>query len=468
MSSNVEPQTVGDPPKPAKPVNHLYPPESARSATPAPRPLTKLRGFRFFLLSRTISALGSSVTAVVLPVLTYQQTRSPLLLSLVAASGTLPYLLFGLVAGVVADRVDRRRLMVASDVLNALCLGSLPVAAALGVLTGVQLILVALLSSCLALFFDAGVYGFVPETVGKENLARANGLVHGAESLVRITGTAVAGVLMVLLGPADSVAVDAVSFIVSALLIRAVVRTPGGKAPAVARPGVRQSVAEGLRFLLGHRLLRTMTVVGTLQSFAGGAIVGQLVVYADRGLGLHGTDARIGYLYAAWSAGGIGGALLLPRLRRRLDAFRVLLPALPAGALLGLVVVSVHDWRVAVPALALWGSAYLVVLVNTMTYAQEVTPAELQGRVNTTRRMLSSGLGVPLGALVAGALTVRFGVRVGMSTAVASVALAALLVWSVRVRRLVRGPRRAGEEPAASALPGVGGGSAAPHGDHSG
>ncbi|MFF1560571.1 MFS transporter [Streptomyces sp. NPDC058279] len=452
----------------------LHPPESARSAPPAPRPLGKPRGFRFFLLSRTVSALGSSVTAVVLPVLTYQRTRSPLLLSLVAASGTLPYLLFGLVAGVVADRVDRRRLMVVSDVLNALCLGSLPVAAALGLLTGLQLILVALLSSCLALFFDAGVYGFVPETVGKENLARANGLVHGAESLVRITGTAVAGVLMVLLGPADSLAVDAVSFFASALLIGAVVRTPGGKAPAlgrapaVDRPGVRESVAEGLRFLVGHRLLRTMTVVGTLQSFAGGAIVGQLVVYADRVLGLHGTDARIGYLYAAWSAGGIGGALLLPRLRRRLDAFRVLLPVLPAGALLGLGVVSVHDWRVAVPALALWGSVYLVVLVNTMTYAQEVTPAELQGRVNTTRRMLSSGLGVPLGALVAGALTVRFGVRVGMSTAVASVALAALLVWSVRVRRLVRGPRRVGGDAAASARPGVGGGPAAPRGDHAG
>ncbi|WP_329200216.1 MULTISPECIES: MFS transporter [unclassified Streptomyces] len=423
MSSSAEQQTIDDP------------------AKSTPQPLRKLRGFRFFFLSRTISGLGSAVTTVVLPVLTYQQTRSPLLVSLVAAAGTLPYLLFGLVAGVVADRVDRRRLMVAADILNAACLATIPAAAALGVLTGVQVIVVALLSSSLALFFDAGVYGFVPETVGKENLAQANGLIYGAESIVRITGTAVAGGLMVLLSPADSVVVDAVSFIASAVLVRAVARKPRSGAPA-ARPGFKESVGEGLRFLWGHPVLRTMTVVGTLQSFAGGAIVGQMVVYADRGLGISGTDARIGFLYAAWSAGGIGGSLLLPRIRRRLDASRILLLALPAGALLGLVVVFAQDWRVAVAALAVWGSAYLVVLVNTMTYSQEVTPAELQGRVNTTRRMLSSGLGVPLGALVASTVTVRFGIHAGMSTAVASVALAAALVWSVHVRQLVREPAR--------------------------
>ncbi|GHB59152.1 MFS transporter [Streptomyces cirratus] len=363
-------------------------------------------------------------------------------MSLVAASGTLPYLLFGLVAGAVADRVDRRRLMVASDILNAVCLATIPMAAALGVLGGVQVIAVALLSSSLVLFFDAGVYGFVPETVGKENLAQANGLVHGAESVVRITGTAVAGGLLVLLDPADSVVVDAVSYIASALLVRAVARKPRSGAPAGSRPGFKESVGEGLRFLRRHPVLRIMTVAGTLQSFAGGAIVGQMVVYADRGLGIHGADTRIGFLYAAWSAGGIGGSLLLPGIRRRLDASRILLLALGAGVLLGPVVVFAHDWRVAVVALAVWGSAYLVVLVNTMTYAQEVTPAELQGRVNTTRRMLSSGLGVPLGALVAGAVTVRFGIRAGMSTAVVSVAVAAALVWSANVRRPVGDPTR--------------------------
>jgi predicted MFS family arabinose efflux permease len=178
-------------------------------------------------------------------------------------------------------------------------------------------------------------------------------------------------------------------------------------------------------------------VVGTLQSFSGGAIVGQLVVFADRVLGIHGSDGRIGLLYMAWSAGGIGGSLLLPRLRRRFDAFALLLWVLPAGALLGLVVVLTTDWRVALLALTVWGTAYLVVLVNTMTYSQEVTPAELQGRVNTTRRMLSSGLGVPLGALVASSITVSAGIEAGMATAVIAIALAAVIVWVASLRGLV-------------------------------
>jgi hypothetical protein len=128
---------------------------------------------------------------------------------------------------------------------------------------------------------------------------------------------------------------------------------------------------------------------------------------------------------------------VLSRLRRRFDAFPLLLWVLPAGALLGLVVVLTTDWWIAMVALAVWGTAYLVVLVNTMTYSQEVTPPELQGRVNTTRRMISSGLGVPLGALVASSITVSAGIQAGMATAVVSIALAAVVVWVVQLRQML-------------------------------
>ncbi|WP_234438397.1 MFS transporter [Streptomyces sp. NRRL S-340] len=411
----------------------------ADGGPPRKVPLRRLPGFRWFWMSRAVSGLGSAVTAVALPVLTFQETRSPLLVSLVAAAGTLPYVVFGLIAGAVADRTDRRRLMIAADWLNAACLASVPFAAALGVLTAGHLLAVAFTSAALGLFFDAGVYGFVPDVVGKDHLAAANSALYGTETVVRIAGNALAGGLILLLRPAGTLALDGLSFAVSALLVRAVSRTEGRPgAPAARRAGFRESVGEGLRFLLGHPTLRVMTLVGTLQSFSGGAIVGQLAVFADRVLGIHGSDGRIGLLYMAWSAGGIGGSLLLPRLRRRFTAFPLLLGVLPVGAVLGLVVVRTSDWRVALPALAAWGSAYLVVLVNTMTYSQEVTPPGLQGRVNTTRRMLSSGLGVPLGALVAGTLTVRAGVQAGMSTAVAAIALAAAVVWGVHARRWTR------------------------------
>ncbi|MBK3568482.1 MFS transporter [Streptomyces sp. MBT62] len=416
------------------------------TALPVPHvpPLRRSPGFRNFWLSRAVSGLGSAVTTVALPVLVFQQSGSPFLVSLVAAAGTLPYLVFGLIAGAVADRVDRRTLMIVTDCLSALCLGSVPLAQALGALTVGHVVAVAFLSSTLSLFFDAGGYGFVPALVGKDRLPDANSALYGAETVVRIIGNGVAGVLIALLHPVGTLTLDALSFAGSALFLRAVANSPARTASSSGpRPGFRESVGEGLRFLAGHPTLRVMTVVGTLQSFSGGAIVGQLVVFADRALGIHGTDGRIGLLYMAWSAGGIGGSLLLPRLRRRYDAFPLLLLVLPAGALLGLVVVCSTDRRIALVALAAWGTAYLVVLVNTMTYSQEVTPAELQGRVNTTRRMLSSGLGVPLGALVASAVTVSAGIRAGMATAVVSITLAAIVVWVVRLRGL--------REPAAGA-----------------
>lgn len=393
-------------------------------------PLRSMHNFRNLWLSRVLSVWGSSVTLVALPVLVYQETKSPVLVSLVAAGEALPYVFFGLLAGAVADRVHRRRLMVAADLLNCVCLGSVPLAAALGVLTSGHILAAAFLSSTLYLFFDAAGYGLIPAAVGRDRLPEANSALWGGETAVRIAGTAMAGALIAVTSASGALALDALSFLASALLIRGIVYTPAHLGDGTGdRPGLLASIREGLRFLWGHRVLRTMTLAGSLQSFAGGAFIGQLVVFADRVLGIGTSDARIGLLFTSWSAGGILGALLLPRLRRRTSALRIMLIALPASTVLGLAAVLATDWRVALVAITAWGSTYLMVIVNTMTYAQEVTPEELQGRVNTTRRMLSSGLGVPLGALVASSVTVAVHVRAGLLLAVAAIALAAVVVW---------------------------------------
>lgn len=370
-----------------------------------------------------------------MPVLAYELTRSPVVVSLVAASATLPYLFFGLVAGAVADRTDRRRLMIIADVLNSMVLASVPVAATFGALSPVHIVAAALVSASLFIFFDAGLYGFIPVLVGKENLTRVNSSIYGAETVVRIVGTAVAGTLIAVMRPSGVLLVDAVSFLASAILIRTIGTAVTTREPAREnRPKFRASIAEGLRFLWRHPTLRTLTMIGTLQSFSGGAVIGQLVIFADRVLDIHGSDPRIGFLYTAWSGGGVLGSILLPRLLRRTDAIKVLLFALPASSLLGLAVVLSGDWRIALVTLTAWGSAYLLIIINTMTYSQQTTPAELQGRVNTTRRMLSSGLGVPLGALVASTVTVQFTIRAGMLMAVIAVGLASVVVWIAHLR----------------------------------
>lgn len=400
-------------------------------------PLRRMHNFRNLWLSRVLSVLGSAVTLVAMPVLVYQETGSPFLVSLVAAGEALPYVFFGLLAGAVADRVHRRRLMVAADLLNGACLGSVPLAAAFGVLTSAHILVAAFLSSTLYIFFDAAGYGLIPAAVGRDRLSEANSALGGGETAVRIVGTAMAGTLIAVTGASGALAFDAVSFLASALLIRGIVYTPSHVGDsAVDRPGLLESIREGLRFLWGHPVLRTMTLAGSLQSFAGGAFVGQLVIFADRVLGISAPDARIGLLFTSWSAGGILGSLVLPRLLRRVNALQIMLAALPASAVLGLAAVLTTDWRVALVAITAWGSTYLTVIVNTMTYAQEVTPEELQGRVNTTRRMLSSGVGVPLGALVASSVTVAVNIRAGLLLAVAAIALASVIVWVAHLRSL--------------------------------
>ncbi|MFF7656451.1 MFS transporter [Streptomyces sp. NPDC007983] len=387
------------------------------------------RNFRLFWLSRVLSGLGSAVTYVALPVLVYAETKSPLLVSLVAAGETMPYVFFGLLAGALADHVNRRTMMVTADVLNAVCLGSIPLAAIFHALTPTHIVIAAFVSASLYIFFDAAGYGIVPSIVGQARLPQANSAIWGAETTVRIVGTAMAGVLVAALRPTGVIALDAVSFLASALLIRALTHSEQSSWNATGRLQLRESVKEGVRFLWRQPELRIMTISGCLQSFAGGAFIGQLVIFADQGLGIAESDPRVGLLFTAWSVGGVLGSLMLPRLLRKAHAVQVMRMALPLSTVLGLLTALTSDWRFALPAIAAWGTVYLMVIVNTVTFAQTVTPESLQGRVNTTRRMLSSGVGAPLGVMISGLVTAAFTVRAGLLLAVAAVGFAAMAAW---------------------------------------
>ncbi|HYT30378.1 MAG TPA: MFS transporter, partial [Actinomycetota bacterium] len=135
--------------------------------------------FRRFWSARMVSLAGSSMTYVALPVLVYAMTRSPLLTGVVAGFEAVPYLLLGLVAGALADRWDRRRVMVTADLASAAALGSLPLAAAFGVLTVPHVLIAALLSPTIFVFFDAANFGAVPTLVGRDRIALANAAIWG-------------------------------------------------------------------------------------------------------------------------------------------------------------------------------------------------------------------------------------------------------------------------------------------------
>ena len=187
--------------------------------------MTRLRDdpdFRRYWLARALSITGSMVTAIALPVLVYRLSGSTVLTAMVTALEAAPYLLAGLFAGALADRWNRRRTMVTADLVNAVLVGSIPVAHLLGVLTVVQVLVVAFTVQGVYTFFDGANFGALPVLVGRARVAQANSAVWTASSLIELFVPPLTGLILAVLNPATLLTVDALSFVASALAVRGI------------------------------------------------------------------------------------------------------------------------------------------------------------------------------------------------------------------------------------------------------
>ncbi len=395
-------------------------------------PLRADPDFRRFWAARMVTLAGTSVTIVALPVVVYAMTHSPLVTAFVAAAEALPYLLFGLIAGALADRWERRRVMVVTDLLSALVIGSLPVAYALDLLTVGHVLAVAFVVPTLFVFFDAADFGAIPMLVGRARIASAQSAIWSAGTVVEIAVPGLAGAALAVVAAPELLVADALSYVASAVLISRVRRPLSWehRSRAPVRPAALVAdVREGLVWLWRHAPVRVMTAIGAAQSVAGGAFMGQLVVWADRVLGVRAGDVRLGILFSAWGVGSLASTLVLPRLAARYGAVRLALYGIPCSALLALAVALSTQWVVATVLTAGWGAAYMLVVVNAITYRQQVTPDALMSRVNTTGRMLSFGLGAPFGALLGGVVANSAGPRAALVAGAGVLAVGAAGAW---------------------------------------
>src|SRR6266508_779103 len=384
------------------------------------QPLRRDREFRRYFVARMVSGAGSMVTYVALPVLVYQVTGSNLWTGFVAVSEALPYLCFGLVAGAVADLFDRRRLMVGADLGSAAALGSIPVAYALGVLTAPHVLAAAFAAQTLYVFFDSANFGALPALAGRERLAAANSAVYGGGTAIEVTVPAVAGALLVLIAPAPLVALDAVSFVASALLVRGVLRPFHGGETAT-RGDLVGDIREGLRFLLGNRLVRTTTLIAGLSNAAAAAFLGQLIPWMDQVLGVRpGGDPRFGLMWMVMGLGGLAGSVVFPPISRRFGEGLVAAVALPASVLCVIGCAVLSQWLAAALMVGLWYLAFMVVALTAITLRQKITPD----------RLLAFGLAWPAGALLGGVLSEAYGPRAAAWAAVAVLAFTTLVAWS--------------------------------------
>jgi MFS family permease len=369
------------------------------------RPVGLSTDFWKFWSGQTISNLGSSITAFALPLLTYKLTGSALNLAISTAATFLPYLLFGLVIGAWVDRIDRKRLMIVVDILQALVIGSIGVADLMGVLSVWWIYAVGFTTSTLTIAFQAAEFAAIPSLVSQGDLVTANGRIQASYSAAMVIGPILAGTLVAFLPLADLMLFDAGSFLVSGLTLALIRQRFNTDAPPRAT-SIRQDVAEGLRYVLGHPVLRNISLMMALVNFFAATTNAQLVLFASRRL--EAGDTQIGILYSAGSAGIILLSLLAGPLRRRFSFSRVALSALMLSGLLTVVFAMMTSFWPATIVWSLVSGLGILFNINTGSLRQAIVPNELLGRVLTIAGVLAWSA-IPVGTFLGGLAIERTG-----------------------------------------------------------
>jgi hypothetical protein len=360
-------------------------------------PLRRNRDFLLLQAGQLLSDAGTQSTSIAYPMLVLAVTDSAAKAGVVAFARTLPWLLFTLPAGVAADRWDRRRLMIAADLVRVLAIGGLAAAILLHRTAFWAIPLVAFVEGAGAAVFTTAQFGALRAVVPAPQLPAAVNAQVGRQAAVRVVGQSVGGALFEL-SKALPFLVDVASYACSTVSLLAM-RTPFQQEREPDRSPLRERFAEGVRFLWGHRFLRTGALLFGLANFIGPGLVFTVVVLGSR-QGLSGGE--VGVLVGAFGACLLLGSLLSPLVRRRLPVRAVLLLELWTWPLCALFLV--------------WPSVYVLtasMLVTALAipstdsvvhgYRIAMTPDRLLGRVESVRGTISRAI-APLGPLVAGAL----------------------------------------------------------------
>jgi len=360
------------------------------------------RDFVRLWVALTISYLGDFFSFFAIPLLVFTLTGSALQTGLSLAFATVPYVVVSPFAGVLVDRVDRRRVMVWSRIAEALLIGSIPVASVLGWLTVGQIYAVGFLAGSSAVIFGAATLSATPNLVTREQLVPANALQQTSLSVCSLIGPPLAGLVVAATGaPVAALAVDAVSFVVAALLIATIRRPMQASRDGLSAQGVFADIGEGFRYVWAHRLVRTIALVLFTFNVMLGGVLSQLVVYGSRVLRL--DTVSLSLLFAVEGAGTILGAAIASRIGRRWPLGPIVLVVLPINALSVGALGLAPNPAVAFVAITVLGVASTVMFVNLLALRQRIVPDRLQGRVHATARAIAVS-GTPAGALLAGVL----------------------------------------------------------------
>lgn len=364
--------------------------------------------FRRFWAAATISSFGTAVTTVAMPVLVIQELdASAFSVGVVNAAQFLPYAVLGLVAGVYADRWRRQRMLVWSSLGRAVTLGAVPVLWGLEALQVWTLVVLLLAYGAFSVFAFAATQSLLPRLVPRDQLVVANARLDQSDAAAQSLGPALGGALVGILGAPLAIAVDAVSYLVDAVL-NAGLRIDESPAEPAAQRHLGREIREGLRWTYRHPTLAPLAVSTHVWFVAYAAGFTALTVVALREMGL--SAFVFGLLMACGGVAGLVGATIAPTVGRRLGTGPVIIATRSVYPVAWILVAAAPDLPAGVVllggALVLQGLAMGVENANDTGYWQAITPDRLLGRANATRRSANRTAGA-LGAVLGGmALTV--------------------------------------------------------------
>jgi MFS family permease len=409
---------------------------------PSPSLLRRHPDFRLLLIGETASELGSAVSLVALPLVAVLALHaSTFQVATLSAVGTVGWPVIGLPVGVWVDRWARRPVLILTDLGRGFALATVPAAAALGVLSLVQLYVVALMTGVLGIFFSVAYSAYLPSLIDSRDLIEGNGALAASGSAANIIGPALGGVLVQVIGAVFAVLADVVSFGISCAAVLAI-RTRETRAPSTGR-SMRHELGDGVRFLRRHQILRAyIAAAGTFNLFLTG-IDALVVVFLIRVI--HVQSLTVGLVLAVGSIGGLVGALLATRMIRRLGDARAMLIAATVGPVSILLVPLTHRGAgLTYFCIGMFVATASIAVFNVVggTYRAQESPPQIMGRVVAASRMVTWGV-MPLGAISAGWIAAAVGLRPALWILGAGSALTPswlLLAGIARSRTLPRRP----------------------------
>ena len=383
------------------------------------------RGFRLLIASSWTSNLGDGIALAAGPLLVASKTDHEFLVALAALLQWAPPLVFGVWAGALTDRLDRRLIIITVDLLRALVLALLAAAVAFDV-APIALVLVAMfLLGTAEVFADNTTSTLLPMLVARDDLAIANARLQTGFVTINQLAAPPIGALLFTAGQFIPFAAQALVGVLAVVLIARLRLPAHGRTPDEARP-VWHDIVEGFRWTWHHAAVRTLVLTILIFNVTFGAAWSVLVLYATEHLGL--GSVGFGLVTTVTAAGGLAGTLSYGWLTRRISLGNIMRIGLIIETLTHLVLASTSSPYVAMPVFFMFGAHAFVWGTTSITIRQRAVPTELQGRVGAVNLMGMYG-GLVVGAGIGGLIAQRWGVTAPFWFAFVGSAVFVVLIW---------------------------------------